>query len=218
MSLSISDVISHPLTTVVAIAAAAGGGLLGAIVAIWQGVLARRALRTQSLVSIQELSLRARHAEGMAAIRELKRHITYEDFLAQGETRRSAELIYDTVKFLNFAAHLVEVNALPRQVVWNLYFFSYRESGQKLLTWWLTGQRAYDRNAFGAFERMCAQACSVSESQIRRYDRLRPWRKLVSAAGPWLVLLAAASVLGLLIFLVLLAVSGLPINPASAAT
>lgn len=209
---TVIEVLSHPLTVVLTLAAAAGGGMLGAYVAIWQGVLSRRSLRAQSLLTLQDLAIRAKHAEGMAAVRRLKSFSGWEEYSKSPEFGETQPLVYETVNFLNFAAHLIQERAIPRQTVWNLYFFSYRDAAASLLSWWLPQLRKENPHLFDTFERMCRQAASKTPTQIHRFDRMRPIRAVAVSAMPWLLAVLVAIVLISLVYLLLLAMTNWPLT------
>jgi hypothetical protein len=146
------------------------------LLTLWQNILTRRAVQSQVLLSIRELAQDSNYNEGMPVITNLKNYDNYDEFVAS-ESKETQKLILDTVSFLNFGAHLVEEKLLPRQSLWNSYFWAYRMSSEKLLTWWLEGQRKNFPRKFSTFERMCRKIASVTEQAIMEYD-IKTYRKL----------------------------------------
>jgi hypothetical protein len=149
---------------------------VGALVlTLWQNILTRKAHQATALMSLEQLGIDRNYNQGIELIYGL---MNYEDFTSfkQTESEATQSHIFNMVDFLNFAAHLVESGFLPRQSLWNLYFWTYRNCSQKLLPWWLEGQRQNNPQRFAAFERMCWEVGNVSEEAIRNFDARRARR------------------------------------------
>lgn len=140
------------------------------LLTLWQNVLTRRAVQSQVLLSLRELAEETDYGRGMPTIIGLKNYNSYSEFVSE-ESETTQEMIFNTVSFLNFGAHLVEEKLLPRQTLWNFYFWAYRISSEKLLTWWLDGQRENFPRRFATFERMCRNVASIRDEAINKYDR-----------------------------------------------
>jgi hypothetical protein len=143
--------------------------VVAVLLTLWQNILTRRAVQSQVLLSIMALAQDSNYTKGMPVITNLKDFDSYDEFISS-ESEETQKLILDTVSFLNFGAHLVEENLLPVQSLWNSYFWAYRISNDKLLTWWLEGQRESFPRRFSTFERMCRKVASISDQAIRDYD------------------------------------------------
>ena len=152
--------------------------VIALLLTLWQNILTRRAVQSQVLLALKELAKEADYFGGMAAIRALKSYDTYEAYL-QSEPKGVQKTIYDTVDFLNFAAHLVDDRFLPRQTAWNYYFHAYWICNEKLLTWWLTGIRQERFQGFTGFERMCRRIGNISEETIAKHEAryMRSWKQ-----------------------------------------
>lgn len=200
MDNSFVSVFTHPYAALITLAAASGGGLVGAWIAVWQGVLSRRGVRVQAMVSLHELAKQANYATGMVAIRRLHDVKSWKQFVDENRDHEAIhKLVYGTVEFLNFASHLVQERALPRQTVWNIYFHSYKDAAP-LIDWWLKELRKENRQAFAAFALMCGQVTSRSEYQIHAFDDSRAFRRLVSGSIPWLAGAAMVAVIGATVY------------------
>jgi hypothetical protein len=148
----------------------------GLFLSLWQNVLTRRAIQAQVLLTLKDLAIEASYPDGIEATINLKSYAGFDSF-AKAEPEKTQEVIYSTVDFLNFAAHLVEGKFLPRQTVWNRYFWAYRTCNEKLLTWWLEGQRRSHPRRFSAFESMCQRVSSVSDEAILAFD-VKQYKKI----------------------------------------
>lgn len=143
--------------------------LIAVLLTLWQNFLTRKAVQSQVLLSLKQLSSEADYFGGMREIIALKDYHTYTDYL-QNEPEDIRKKIYDTVDFLNFVAHLVEDNLLPRETAWHYYFHPYRICNKKLVTWWLAGVREEHFQGFTGFEKMCTRIGSISEESIRKRE------------------------------------------------
>lgn len=139
------------------------------LLTLWQNFLTRRTLESQILLNLKQLAKEAGYVNGVKAIITLKNYETYEEYI-QAEPKETQQVIYDTVDFLNFVAHLVENKFLPRQTAWNFYFHAYRIGNTKLLTWWLAGVRKDRFQGFTGFEKMCKRIGNISDYEIAKHE------------------------------------------------
>ena len=143
------------------------------LLTLWQNVLQRRATQAQVFLHMLDQSTENEVSDGLRSLASLKPYETLEAFetATPDETQRQ---IYQLVDFLNSTASLVEDGYLPRQSVWNLYFMSYRLAHNRLLPWWLQGERARSYpQKFSNFERMCIAVAAISDEAIIRFDKER---------------------------------------------
>ena len=106
--------------------------VLALLLTLWQNILTRKALQAQSLLSLKEME-NENYPMGLYAITSLKSYNSYDEFI-QNEPASIQKAIYSTVDYLNFAARLMEEGYLPRQTVWNNYFWAYRKAREKLVS------------------------------------------------------------------------------------
>jgi hypothetical protein len=144
--------------------------LTATLLTLWQNILTRRALQAQSLLTLRDLALQARFPEALGLISALKDYGDFDAYM-QETSEDTRKLILDAVEYLNFAAHLVDENVLPRQTLYNFYFWAYRTSNEKLGNWWLEGYRRNYPQRFRTFERMCTRVASVSDAKIAEFER-----------------------------------------------
>lgn len=151
-------------------------GIISAVVAViallltlWQSVLTRRALESQVLLSLKEFSQSVRFFDGVSLILSLKEYRSFDEY-AKDESEEYQMIIYNTVDFLNFVAHLVEEKHIQRQTAWNFYFHAYRISSNKLMPWWVEGIRKNGFQRFTAFEKMCKIVNSISPDAIISHE------------------------------------------------
>jgi len=151
-------------------------GLLAISLTVWQNLITRHALRAQSFLTLHGLELNSSYYEGVRAIATLN----YSDFETFSMSEKSQREIYMVVSFLDFVAILVEDRYLMRQNAWDIYFWAYRICNDKLLTWWLAGQREHTNQSmlFSGFERMCWQVRQISPSDSQKFDEIRYRRVL----------------------------------------
>jgi hypothetical protein len=136
---------------------------------IWQNILTRKAVQSQVLLSLKDNAREIEFFEGMEKIASLKTYVDYAAYM-KGVSAANRKLIYEAVDFLNFIAHLVEDDLLPRQTAWNYYFHSYQTCYEKLLPWWLEGIRKEQFQGFTSFEKMCLKIGTISEEEIRKHE------------------------------------------------
>jgi hypothetical protein len=139
------------------------------LLTLWQNILTRRALQAQTLLTLKELATEVRYREGLEAILSLQDYGDFDRYL-ESEPGEIKKLIYDTVDFLNFGAHLVEEKVLARQTLYNSYFWAYRTGYDKLIGWWLQGYRRNYPKRFATFERMCRRVGSVTDRKITEFE------------------------------------------------
>ena len=139
------------------------------LLTLWQNILTRRATQSQVLLSLKEHAKDANYFDGMAAIMALKNYANFEAF-QKAEPKENQKKIYETVDFLNFIAHLVEDEFLPRQTLWNYYFHAYRICNDKLMPWWLAGIRQSRFQGFTGLEKMCKRVGSISNADINKHE------------------------------------------------
>jgi hypothetical protein len=141
------------------------------LLTFWQNFLQRRATQAQVFLHLLDKSGDPEVADGLELLATLPSYDNYQAFLS-AESAEAQTKIYRTIRFLNSMANLVEDGYLPRQKVWNLYFMDYRIAHRKLLPWWLDGLRkdSYPQK-FSNFERMSYAVASISDEDLRRFDR-----------------------------------------------
>jgi hypothetical protein len=137
---------------------------------LWQNFLTRRSLQASVFITLEQLGEKFGFDEGIDAIYSLKNYNNYEDYF-YSENPETKKLIYKTVKFLNYCAHLSYSGFIPKQKIWNLYFWGYRICEDKLLSWYLEGVRETYTLRFSNFERMCREIGSISEDSIKAWDK-----------------------------------------------
>ncbi len=138
-----------------------------------QNNFSAKAMQAQSFLNLHNLDVQAHGPsgeDGIAAIVALKNYSSYDEFVA-GETEGTREAIYNAVAFLNFVAILGEEKYLNIQDAWNIYFWAYRKSYEKLFPWWLAQQRAEHPHVFPGFERACLVTGNLSNEQINAFDK-----------------------------------------------
>ena len=162
-----SDVIA--MVSAVAAAVSAAITFVALLLTLWQSVLTRRALQAQNLVTLKELAIQVRYREGLESILSLQGYDDFDKYL-ESEPAETRKLIFDTVDFLNFGAHLVEEKVLARQTLYNSYFWAYRTGYDKLISWWLEGYRRNYPKRFATFERICRRIGSISEEKITEFE------------------------------------------------
>jgi hypothetical protein len=139
-------------------------------ITLWQNTLTRRAMQAQVFLTLKQLADAVPYDEGLDAIATLNDYNTYEDYLATEPVERR-QLINNTIKFLNYAAHLANKKYLPRQHIWDLYFWGYRIARQKLCPWWLEGVRKNEPRRFTRFESMCERVSAITDRQIMEWHK-----------------------------------------------
>ena len=142
------------------------------LLTLWQNILTRRAAEAQVFLTVEQLGIDAAYREGIIAIASLKSYDDFDQF-SVSESQETQRLIFQTVEFLNFAAHLADKKYLPRQTIWDLYFWGYRTCNQKLIPWWVEGHRRKHPRRFSTFERMCKRVGSISNEAIAAHDMKR---------------------------------------------
>jgi len=143
------------------------------LLTLWQNFLTRQAAQAEVFIELEQLGREVHWEDGITLMVSLKDYSDFDTF-AKSEPKEIQSQIYDTVHFLNFAAHLVESNFLPRQKVWDIYFWGFRICNMKLLTWWLQGQRKKKYSPlFVTFERMCKRVGKISDEEIAKFDEKR---------------------------------------------
>jgi hypothetical protein len=155
------------IATIVSLLIAVGAVCL----TLWQNVMQRRAAQAQVFLRMLDQFNSDRVFNGSEALNKLQPYDSLEAFEAQ-ETQETRFQIYKLVEFLNDTARLVWSRYLPRQRVWDLYFMLYRAANEKLLPWWLEGQRQRSfKQKFIPFEEMCLQVAHITPEQMDDYDR-----------------------------------------------
>lgn len=137
---------------------------------LWQNFLTRRSVQTSVFITLEQLGEKFGFDEGIDAIYSLKNYDNYEEYF-YSEQPETKKLIYKTVKFLNYCAHLTYSGFIPKQKIWNLYFWGYRICGQKLLSWYLEGVRETYPLRFSTFERMCREVNNIDYESIIAWDK-----------------------------------------------
>lgn len=143
------------------------------LLSLWQNVLQRRALQTQVFLQILEQSLTSDVTRGINVLISLPNYDSFEAYLA-GESQETQDTVFRLVDFLNNTASLVEQGLIPRQQVWDVYFWAFRIAHQKLMPWWLEGirQHSYSQR-LSYFDRMSAQVAETTDQQIKAFDARR---------------------------------------------
>lgn len=139
---------------------------------LWQGIVAKRAAQAQVLLAIERHSLDIDIAHGTDLIAELPDYGSFEEY-SKSVSESDQRIIFQTVSFLNYCAHLSSKNLVSRQYIWDLYFWSYRICNSKVRTWWLRGVRRNNRRRFFTFESMCIEIARVTDAEIVRFDQKR---------------------------------------------
>lgn len=146
---------------------------MAVLLSLWQNVLQRRALQAQVFLKILEQSLSSDVANGINTLMTLAPYSTFSDYQS-AESEATQDAIFRLVDFLNNTASLVEQGLIPRQKVWDVYFWAYRIAYQKLVPWWLDGIREQSwPQRLSAFARMGGQAARISDDAIARFDAKR---------------------------------------------
>lgn len=141
------------------------------LLTLWQNILTRRSVQAEVFLTLENYALEQNYDEGISAIINLPVYESYEEF-CMNESEDIQKSIYRTVKFLSYAAHIASKKFLPRQHIWDRYFYAYRISHKKLFPWWMEGIRGnYNPYRFATFEEMCNAAAEVSEEAIIEWDR-----------------------------------------------
>jgi len=137
---------------------------------LWQNVLQRRAAQAQVFLHMLDQFKSDEVFKGSLSLIRVAPYDSLDAFEA-GETEDTQEQIYYLVDFLNDLARLVWSGYVPRQSVWDLYFMHYRIAHEKLIPWWLEGQRqrSYPQK-FIAFEEMCLQVAAITQQEMDAYD------------------------------------------------
>jgi len=137
---------------------------------LWQNVLQRRAAQAQVFLHMLDQFKSVEVFNGSVSLIRVAPYDSLDAFEA-GETQDTQEQIHYLVDFLNDLARLVWSGYLSRQVVWDLYFMHYRIAHEKLLPWWLEGQRrrSYPQK-FIAFEEMCLRVADITPQAMDAYD------------------------------------------------
>jgi hypothetical protein len=137
---------------------------------LWQNVLQRRAAQAQVFLHMLDQFKSDAVFRGSVSLIKVASYDNLEAFEAS-ETQDTQEQVYYLVDFLNDLARLVWSGYLPRQTVWDLYFMHYRIAHEKLIPWWLEGQRQRSyQQKFIAFEEMCLQVAGITQQEMDAYD------------------------------------------------
>ncbi len=120
---------------------------------------------------LHSLEVQSNFQKGVGAISQLR---TYDDddydaFLQETPEDVQAAIV-STVAFLNFIATLGEAGYMNIQDSWNIYFWAYRESYDRLMPWWLKGQRHHQLRVFAAFERTVKAISAIPQGKIQTFD------------------------------------------------
>lgn len=144
--------------------------LAALLFALWQNLLTRRTLQAQIFLSLRQYGEKAGYSKGIQTIYSLKDYESYNEF-ANNEDESVKHIIYETVNFLNYTARFSAKKLLPRQYIWDLYFWGYRTCYEKLIPWWLDGIRTQTPRKFNEFEKMCKIIGEISISGIHRFEK-----------------------------------------------
>jgi hypothetical protein len=137
---------------------------------LWQNILQRRAAQAQVFLHMLDQFNSDEVFKGSVSLIRVASYDNLEAFEAS-ETQVTQEQIYYLVHFLNDLARLVWSGYLPRRTVWELYFMHYRIAHEKLIPWWLEGQRQRSyKQKFIAFEEMCLQVAGITQQEMDAYD------------------------------------------------
>jgi hypothetical protein len=150
---------------------------VGIIAAIILGINQNRAssktILAQSFLTLHSLDFQSRGPngeDGIAAIHALPRYTTYQEFIAK-ESAATVQAIYNAVAFLNFIAILSEEGYMNVQDAWDIYFWAYRKSYEKLYPWWIDSQREANQHLFPGFERACLTIGLIPADAINVFDK-----------------------------------------------
>ena len=146
--------------------------VIALLLTLWQNIITRRAAQASVFVQLEQFGEEFGYNRGIDIISSLKKYDSYSEFCAL-ETEETKKIIYKTVNFLNYCAHLAYQGYIPRQRIWDIYFWDYRICGNKLIPWWLDGVREDNPRRFVTFEKMSKTVCKISNDAIIRWDRKR---------------------------------------------
>lgn len=151
--------------------ASIGGVIAALLFAATQNRLTARAIRAQSLQQLHSLEVQSNFQKGIGAISQLRKYDAddYDAFLHETPEDVQAAIV-STVAFLNFIATLGEAGYMNIQDSWNIYFWAYRESYDRLMPWWLKGQRHHQLRVFAAFERTVKAISAIPQESIQAFD------------------------------------------------
>jgi len=138
---------------------------------LWQNIITRRATQASVFIQLEQFAEDFGYSNGIEIISSMKKYDSYSEFCAL-ESEETKKLIYKTVNFLNYCAHLVYSKYIPRQRIWDIYFWDYRIC-EKLLPWWLDGVRKGNPRRFVTFEKMCKTVNKISAEAIIEWDNKR---------------------------------------------
>lgn len=144
--------------------------LLALLFSLWQNLLTRKTLQAQIFLSMRQYGEDAGYVKGVQTIFSLKNYENYAEFVSN-EDENVRDIVFKTVDFLNYSARFATQGLLPRQYIWDLYFWGYRTCFEKLLPWWLDGIRTQTPRRFNEFEKMCKTVGGISRSSIQSFEK-----------------------------------------------
>lgn len=133
--------------------------------------IAQKSAQIQALTQFRASSRDFNYSDGIEIIEKLD----FDDFkeyraAVSDDDRRK---IRSCVEHLNFAANLVESEIVEKQIVWNLYFMSYRLLSEKLEPWWFDGISAVHPNRFSAARFQARLVSKKTPEEIEAFDNDR---------------------------------------------
>ena len=146
--------------------------LTAALIAFVQSRTSRKILMSNTILKLQDNALGNRISGKFERIANLEGINSWGQFVSITSDEDRA-LIDDVITHLNYCAQIVEEEILPRQMIWNRYFWMYRISYQRLNPWWLAEARKNHPKRYSSFERLANAANAITEEAIERFDRNR---------------------------------------------
>lgn len=140
-----------------------------AVFVYWQSKSTKKMLQASTILKIQDNSITKNITDKFDNIYCLKTFNSYENF-KENTNKIIIEDINEVVSHLDYCAQIVEEGLLPKQMIWNRYFWMYKSCGEKLLPWWIEYKQKNHPRKYNYFKRMCDEVSLVSDAEIKKYD------------------------------------------------
>nr|WP_320194267.1 hypothetical protein [uncultured Desulfobacter sp.] len=140
-----------------------------AIFVYWQSKTTQKMLQASTILKIQDNSIAKNISDKFDNIYCLKAFNSYENF-KENTNENIIKDINEVVTHLNYCAQIVEEGLLPKQMIWNRYFWMYRSCGEKLLPWWIEHKQKNHPRKYSCFKRMCDEVLLVGDSEVKKHD------------------------------------------------
>ena len=136
------------------------------VVFLWQTILIRKSLDSQTFQAILAAHREIKHSEAMRVIRSLQCR-DYQTYKKQVPIEQQ-KLIEDTVSFLNSMNHLLVGSYVPMRTLLRMYHCNIIDAGKKLLPWYVQGvnQEADSIHLFHNFEMLFEHVKKLEETDI----------------------------------------------------